>query len=74
MSWPKTTRARNRPEMLHSSSEQSSIDISELSPEDRQLFVKLVDYLLEENEWMAVEEAQRYAYQQLCFRNIEYLG
>jgi hypothetical protein len=51
-----------------------AINISELSPEDRQLFITLVEYLLEDNTWMLPEEAQLYAYQQICFRNLEQLG
>ena len=48
-----------------------AIDISELSPEDRQLFIALVEYLLEDNAWMLPEDAQLWAYQQICFRNID---
>ncbi len=51
-----------------------AIDIDELSLEDRQLYIRLVEYLLEDNTWMLPEEAQLYAYQQICFRNIEQLG
>ena len=54
--------------------EQPAIDIDELSPEDRQLFLRLVECLLEDNSWMLPEEAQIYAYQQICFRNIEQLA
>lgn len=57
--------------MLTVSAEQPHLDINELSPEDRQLFVRLVQYILEDNQWMLLEEAQRYAYQQICFNNIE---
>lgn len=60
--------------MSDNPSEQPAIDINELSPEDRQLFARLVEYLLEDNSWMLPEEAQMYAYQQICFRNIEDLG
>jgi len=59
--------------MQKNSGEQPSIDISELSPEEQQMFAKIVEYLLEENEWMVVEEAQRFAYQRIAFKNIEYL-
>lgn len=50
-----------------------AIDIRELSPDDRQLFIRLVEYLLEDNAWMLPEEAHLYAYQQICFRNIDQL-
>jgi predicted P-loop ATPase len=59
--------------MLEITCEQPSIDISALSPEDQQLFARLVQYLLEDNKWMLLEEAQRYAYQQVCFESIEEL-
>jgi hypothetical protein len=54
--------------------EQHDVDLSGFSPEERQLFITLVEYLLEDNSWMLPEEARMYAYQQICFRNIEQMG
>jgi hypothetical protein len=57
--------------MKKKSNKQSSIDISRFSPEDRKLFARFVKDLLRDNNWMLLEEAQRYAYQQVCFKSME---
>lgn len=57
--------------MLKNICEQPLVGISELSPEDRLLFGYLVNDLLNDNKWMLLEEAQGYAYQQVCFKSIE---
>jgi hypothetical protein len=47
-------------------------DYKSLIPEEEyQLFCDLVHNLLKDNEWMLLEEAQRYAYQQVCMKSME---
>jgi hypothetical protein len=67
----KTFEAAALDSMNMKSNKQPSIDISRFSPEDRKLFAKFVKDLLKDNKWMLLEEAQRYAYQQICFKSME---
>jgi hypothetical protein len=53
------------------SCKQPPVDTSQLTPEDLQLFGKLVHDLLKDNKWMLLEEAQTIAYQQVCIKSLE---
>jgi hypothetical protein len=53
---------------------QPPVDISQLTPEDQQLFGKFVHDLRTKDKWLTLEKAQRLAYQMVIvesFKGIE---
>jgi len=60
--------------MKKTTASQPMTDYRTLVPEEyRTLFNKLVHDLLKDNNWMLPEEAEKYAYQQVCMMSIENL-
>lgn len=57
--------------MIKNSCIQPPVDISQLTPEDLQLFGKLVHDLLRQNKSMFLVEAQRITCQQVCVKSLE---
>lgn len=50
---------------------QPPVDISQLTPEDRQLFGKFVHDLRKQNKWMTMDVAQRQVYQMVCVESMK---
>ena len=56
--------------MLKLSCKQPPVDISQLTPEDRQFFGKYIHDLQAKDKWITLEEAQYQAYQMVCVKTL----